>query len=116
MKIANVTASKVRLKVTVSGKRKPPMTRIAMSGIWSKKASKIAIQPASRRYRRYLEDHMLAASTIESYLNRVKLFLEWAETDMPSTSQFDDYRKYYEKIINQVLIIIAAGLSNTISR
>ncbi len=33
------------------------------------------MKPALRKYSRYLEDRMLAASTIESYLNRVKLFL-----------------------------------------
>lgn len=40
---------------------------------------------------------MLAASTIESYLNRVKLFLQRAETDTPSTSQFDGYREILRK-------------------
>jgi hypothetical protein len=58
------------------------MKRIAMAQDWSR-----------RKYSRYLEDRMLSASTIESYLNRVKLFLEWAQTDTPSTSQFDDYRE-----------------------
>jgi len=52
------------------------MKRIAMAQDWSKKTGQVALQPALRRYRRYLEDHMLTASTIESYLNRVKLFLE----------------------------------------
>jgi hypothetical protein len=52
------------------------MKRIAMAQDWSKKTGQVALQPSLRRYRRYLEDHMLAASTIESYLNRVKLFLE----------------------------------------
>ncbi len=40
---------------------------------------------------------MLAASTIESYLNRVKLFLQWAETDKPSTNQFESYREVLRK-------------------
>jgi integrase/recombinase XerD len=40
---------------------------------------------------------MLAASTIESYLNRVKLFLEWAGTNAPFTSQFDSYREILRK-------------------
>jgi hypothetical protein len=40
------------------------MKRIAMAGNWSKKDGKIAQQPALRRYRRYLEDRLLAASTI----------------------------------------------------
>lgn len=70
-----------------------------MAQDWSKKTGQVAVQPALRRYRRYLEDRMLAASTIESYSNRVKLFLEWAETDAPSTSQFDSYREILRKKI-----------------
>jgi hypothetical protein len=45
------------------------MKRIAMAWNWSKKDGKNALQPALRRYRRYLEDRILAASDIESYLN-----------------------------------------------
>jgi integrase/recombinase XerD len=71
------------------------MKRIATAKSWSKKTG--TIQPALVRYRRFLEDRMLAASTIESYLNRVKLFLQWAETDSPSTSQFDSYREILRK-------------------
>jgi len=69
------------------------MKRIAMAQDWSRRAGQKDLQPALRKYSRYLEDRMLSASTIESYLNRVKLFLEWAQTDTPSTSQFDDYRE-----------------------
>jgi hypothetical protein len=68
------------------------MKRIAMVEDWSKKKTgQVALQPALRRYRRYLEDRMLAASIFESHLNRVKLFLEWSGTDTPSTSSFDSY-------------------------
>ena len=73
------------------------MKRIAMAQDWSKKTGQVALQSALRRYRRYLEDRMLAASTIESYLNRVKLFLEWSGTDEPITSQFDGYREILRK-------------------
>ena len=65
-----------------------------MAQDWSKKTGQVALQPALRRYRRNLEDHMLAASTIEGYLNRVKLFLEWSGTNAPSTSQFDGYSRF----------------------
>ena len=67
------------------------MKRISTAKSWSKKTG--TIQPALVRYRRFLEDRMLAASTIESYLNRVKLFLQWAETDSPLTIQFESYRE-----------------------
>ena len=69
------------------------MKRIAIAGNWSRKDAKRDIQPALRKYGRYLEDRMLANSTIESYLGRVKLFLEWAGTDAPSISQFESYRE-----------------------
>jgi len=72
------------------------MKRIAMAQDWSKKRTgQVALQPALRRYRRYLEDRMFAASIFESYLNRVKLFLEWAGTNAPSTGQFDSYSRFY---------------------
>jgi hypothetical protein len=52
------------------------MKRIAIAQDWSHGKDPVAVQPALQRYCCYLEDRMLAASTIESYLNRVKLFLE----------------------------------------
>jgi hypothetical protein len=58
------------------------MKRIATAKSRSKKTG--TIQPALVGYRRFLEDCMLAASTIELHLNRVKLFLQWAGTDTPS--------------------------------
>jgi site-specific recombinase XerD len=73
------------------------MKRIAMAGNWSRKAGQKDTQPALRKYSRYLEDRMLASSTIESYLYRVKLFLWWAGTDTPSTSHFDDHREVLRK-------------------
>jgi hypothetical protein len=57
--------------------------RIVKAKDWPKKSSMVDLQPVLRRYQRYLEDRMLAASTIESYMNRVKLFLEGAKTDTP---------------------------------
>jgi len=69
------------------------MKRIAMAGDWSRKEGQRDIQPALRKYRRYLEDLMLANSTIESYTGRLKLFLEWAGTDAPSIGQFESYRE-----------------------
>jgi len=47
-----------------------------MAQDWCKKAGQFDVQPALRRYRRFLEDRMLAASTIENYSNGVKPFLE----------------------------------------
>ena len=64
-----------------------------MAGNWSRRKGQKDVQPALQSSRRYLEDRMLAASTIESYLNRVKLFLLWAETDTPSTRKFESYRE-----------------------
>ncbi len=43
---------------------------------------------------------MLAASTIESYMIRVKLFLEWANTDTPTTNRFESYREALRKRIS----------------
>jgi hypothetical protein len=78
------------------------MKRIAMAGNWSRKANKIALQPALRRYRPYLEDRILAASTNESYLNKVKLFLDRGETDTPSTSQFDSHQEILRNKNNRI--------------
>ncbi len=51
-----------------------------MARDWCKMDDQVAVQPDLRRYRCYLEDRILAASTIESYLDRVKLFLKLTET------------------------------------
>ena len=67
------------------------MRRIAIAKNWVEEDKIAQIQPALRRYRRYLEDRRLAASTIESYLGRLKLFLQWAETDAPTPGQFEFY-------------------------
>jgi len=64
------------------------MKRIAISRNWSRRANQRDIQPALSMYSRYLEDCMLAASTIESNLDRVKLFLEWSGTEMPSSNSY----------------------------
>ncbi len=55
------------------------MKRIAIVRDWTRKAGQKDMQPALRKCNPYLEDRMLFASTITSYLNRVKLFLEWAK-------------------------------------
>jgi integrase/recombinase XerD len=73
-------------------KRGAEMERIAIAKDWSKKKGG-PIQPALARYRRYLEDRGLAASTTASYLGRLKLFLEWAGTDKPTPGEFESYRE-----------------------
>ena len=90
------------------------MKRIAMAGNWSRRNGQKDVQPALQKYRRYLEDRMLAASTIESYLNRVKLFLLWAETDAPSTRKFESYREVLRLRNKLSSYMIVVGRSNII--
>lgn len=59
---------------------------------WSLKQHNRDFTPAIARYIRYLRDIGLRESTIESYVFRVKQFLEYTQNDKPATEKIGDYR------------------------
>ncbi|OPX78827.1 MAG: putative tyrosine recombinase XerC-like protein [Methanosaeta sp. PtaB.Bin039] len=59
---------------------------------WSIKAQAEDFKPAITRFRRYLKDKGLRESTINSYVDRVIRFLEYAQSDMPSAKKAQDFR------------------------
>ena len=59
---------------------------------WKREIGKEDLKPAVQRYRRYLEDKGLRASTIPMYVLRVTKYLEFSETDSPSADDFARFR------------------------
>jgi integrase/recombinase XerD len=52
------------------------------------------LNPAVRRYERYLEDNGLRASTIPMYVLHVSKYLEFSATDSPSLDDFARFREH----------------------
>jgi hypothetical protein len=57
-----------------------------------KKIGKEDLKPAMKRYRRYLEDKGLRASTIPMYVLHVSKYLEFCGTDSPCADDFARFR------------------------
>jgi integrase/recombinase XerD len=61
---------------------------------WKKEIGKDDLNPAIKRYKRYLEDCGLRASTIPMYLLHVTKYLEFSQTDTPCADDFARFRDY----------------------
>ena len=68
------------------------MPKKRMDVNWKREISKDDLKPAVQRFKRYIEDKGLRASTIPMYVFRVSKYLEFAETDSPSTNDFARFR------------------------
>ncbi len=63
---------------------------------WSRDAGNAYLEPALRRYQRYLENLGFSRQTIDSYLFRCKKYLEFSKTDQPSEDDFAKFRDYLQ--------------------
>ena len=70
------------------------MPKKRMDVNWKREIGKEDLKPAVKRYRRYLEDQGLRASTIPMYVLHVHVskYLEFAETDSPCADDFARFR------------------------
>lgn len=68
------------------------MPKKRMDVNWKREIGKEDLKPAVKRYRRYLEDKGLRASTIPMYVLHVSKYLEFAETDSPCADDFAKFR------------------------
>jgi hypothetical protein len=68
------------------------MPKKRMDVNWKREIGKEDLKPAVKRYRRYLEDNGLRASTIPMYVLHVSKYLEFAETDSPCADDFAKFR------------------------
>jgi integrase/recombinase XerD len=59
---------------------------------WKREIKAEDIKPAIKRYKRYLEDQGLRASTIPMYLLHVTKYLEFSQTDSPTPDDFAKFR------------------------
>jgi integrase/recombinase XerD len=70
------------------------MPKKRMDVNWKREISKDDLNPAIKRYKRYLEDCGLRASTIPMYLLHVTKYLEFSQTDTPCADDFARFRDY----------------------
>ncbi|MCJ7443438.1 MAG: site-specific integrase [Methanotrichaceae archaeon] len=59
---------------------------------WSRDHEASDIEPALGRYKRFLEGIGFSEQTIESYVRRVRKYLEFVKNDQPSVEEFDQFR------------------------
>lgn len=70
------------------------MSKKRMDVNWKREIGKEDLKPAVQRYRRYLEDKGLRASTIPMYVLHATKYLEFCETDSPPTDDFARFRDH----------------------
>jgi hypothetical protein len=68
------------------------MPKKRMDVNWKREIGKDDLNPAIKRYKRYLEDCGLRESTIPMYVLHVSKYLEFSETDSPSADDFARFR------------------------
>ena len=61
---------------------------------WKREIGKEDLKPAVQRFKRYLEDKGLRASTIPMYVLRASKYLEFSETDSPNADDFARFRDH----------------------
>jgi hypothetical protein len=66
------------------------MPKKRMDVNWKREIRKEDLKPAVKRYRRYLVDKGLRASTILMYVLHVSKYLEFSETDPPCADDLCD--------------------------
>lgn len=60
---------------------------------WNREITRTDLEPALRRYVRYIESLGFREQTIEMYTYRVRKYLEFSKTDQPSTEDFNEFRE-----------------------
>jgi integrase/recombinase XerD len=70
------------------------MSKKRMYVNWRNEVEIEDLRPAIKRYRRYLEDNGLRASTIPMYVLHVSKYLEFSETDSPCADDFARFRNH----------------------
>jgi hypothetical protein len=85
------------------------MRRMAVD--WSFDPNLRDFNPSLVRYRRYLNDIGLRDTTIESYLFRVKKFLEFAQAERPPVQTFEKFREHIIKRFCLEAPLITTALS-----
>jgi hypothetical protein len=70
------------------------MPKKRMDVNWKREIGKEDLKPAVQRYKRYLEDKGLRASTVPMYVLRASKYLEFSETDSPNADDFARFRDH----------------------
>ena len=70
------------------------MPKKRMDVNWKREIGKEDLKPAVQRYKRYLEDNGLRASTVPMYVLRASKYLEFSETDSPNADDFARFRDH----------------------
>jgi integrase/recombinase XerD len=73
------------------------MSRKRLNVDWGRVDDIIDLKPFLKRYRNHLIDIGLRDSTVESYVWLVRSYLEYAETDRPTTANFVEFRETLHK-------------------
>ena len=68
------------------------MSRKRMNVDWGQVEGVLDLNPYLERFKRHLIDIGLRDSTIESYVWLVKSYLEYADTNRPTTTDFEIFR------------------------
>ena len=73
------------------------------------------LKPAIKRFRRYLEDNGLRASTIPMYILSASKYLEFSETDLPNADDFAKFRDHLHdrrlsRLEDNCSSVVAAGV------
>ena len=64
---------------------------------WEVKPSDASHEYALEKFARYLQDNGIRSSTIDSYVIRVRKFLDYAQSERPLSSDFGEFREYLLK-------------------
>jgi hypothetical protein len=92
------------------------MPKKRMETHWDRGDGTNDINPALKRYARYLEEVGLRDSTISSYVFRVGKFLEFGQTDTPQVEDFTRFREtFYGKSSLEVRLITTVSPSRDIT-
>ncbi len=67
---------------------------------WSRKARKIDLKPALRKYQKYLQGLGFSQQTTESYVFRAGKYLEFCKTDHPTE---EDYQRFRDSLLGKQL-------------
>jgi len=70
------------------------MPKMRLDVNWKREIKAEDIKPAVKRYKRYLEDQGLRASTLPMYLLHVTKYLEFSQTDSPTPDDFAKFRDH----------------------
>jgi len=73
------------------------MSRKRLSVDWGQVEGILELNPYLKRYKNHLIDIGLRASTIESCMWLVRSYLKYADTNRPTTTDFEEFRETLHK-------------------